>query len=83
MQLGDEKRVEILSKYDDEMLRKMMTSEEGNYVVQCLILNLPVKKVHKFISLIEPNVIRLCKDKRGCRVIQRLLERLPRSDINK
>ena len=60
----------------------MMFSEEGNYIVQCIILNLPVNEIQFIIPLVQNQVLLLCKDKRGCRVIQRMLEKFPRSDID-
>ena len=60
----------------------MMFSEEGNYIVQCIILNLPSEEIQFIISLVQDQVLDLCRDKRGCRVIQRMLEKFPREDIN-
>ena len=59
-----------------------MFSEEGNYIVQCIILNLPINEIQFIIPLVQNQVLLLCKDKRGCRVIQRMLEKFPRADIN-
>lgn len=76
------KKKEIVSKYDQHALVGMMYSEEGNYVIQCIILNMPHEEISFLLPLIEERVLDLCKDKRGCRVIQRVLEKYPRSVIN-
>lgn len=64
-----ERKKEIVSKYDSKTLIEMMYSEEGNYVIQCIILNLPYKEILFLLPLIENQVLDLCIDKRGCRVI--------------
>lgn len=80
--LSIDKKLEIIAKFDKKMLIEMMFSEEGNYIVQCIILHLPSEKIQFIIPLVQSQVLQLCKDKRGCRVIQRMLEKFPRTDIN-
>ena len=64
------------------MLVEMMYSEEGNYIVQCIIMHLPASEIQFLIPLVQSQVLQLCKDKRGCRVVQRMFERFPKSDID-
>ena len=64
-----EKKKEIIAKFDEKMLVEMMFSEEGNYIVQCIILHFPPEEIQFIIRLVHTKVLQLCKDKRGCRVI--------------
>ena len=46
------KKKEIISKFDYKLLVEMMFSEEGNYIVQCIILNLPISEIQFIIPLV-------------------------------
>jgi len=76
--LSQERKLELLHSFDHQSLLAMMFSEEGNYIVQCFVLNLAPELIAWFVPLVDQKVLQLCRDKRGCRVIQRMLEKFPR-----
>ena len=76
-----EHQLEIISQFEQAKLMSMMFSEEGNYILQCIVLNLPSEHITFMLPLIETKLLELCKDRRGCRVIQRVLEKFPRHEL--
>ena len=76
-----DRKMEIIAQFEPDKLVAMMFSEEGNYILQCIVLNLPCGEIQFLLPLIEKNLLDLCRDRRGCRVIQRILEKFPRHEI--
>ena len=48
-----DKKKEIIAQFNSKLLIEMMFSEEGNYIVQCIILNLPSEEIQFIISLVQ------------------------------
>ena len=53
MWLPLDKKKEIIAQFNSKLLIEMMFSEEGNYIVQCIILNLPSEEIQFIISLVQ------------------------------
>ena len=43
---------EIISQFTDDMLIKLMFSEEGNYIVQCMIVNMPLGEIRFLLPIV-------------------------------
>ena len=47
-----ERQLEVIKKFDPLKLVAMMFNEEGNYIVQCIMVNLPQEHITYLLPLI-------------------------------
>ena len=68
----------LMSKLNSQLLVKCMYNQQGNHVIQKLITTAPLYMTQTIVELVSSQVVSLCKDENGCRIVQRIMERFPR-----
>lgn len=77
-----EQQQALIGELSEDDVVDMMTNDMGNHVLQRMIQSVrPTSEVDFIVRLASQSVIELCMDVNGCRIIQRLLEFMPRAQI--
>ncbi|KAJ4422441.1 mRNA binding protein puf3 [Gnomoniopsis sp. IMI 355080] len=74
-----EQQVELAKKLEPEILR-VMSSDNGNHVVQKILTKLPRDRIDFIYDAVRGKVFELSQQQYACRVIQRMIEKGTKND---
>ncbi|KAH0793698.1 Pumilio-family RNA binding repeat containing protein [Histomonas meleagridis] len=80
MEHTSSENVDSIYKASMRSIVSMCSSPNGNHIVQRFIEILP-NRINEIVTILQPHVVNLVIDNSGCRVIQKLFDKYPLSNI--